>query len=130
MQFEVIYITYGLNWSIGVSSKKNIGFQGEGSVILQEIALVFQGNIPKFKLGFLLDIFTFVYEKALYVKSTRTVPYSAIIKYTNLAGVHHINYRLPNGKHCIVKFAMDKMRDDEEFTSKLEEYINSTKSFI
>ncbi len=139
VRFEVQYISFGVNWSIGGSSRKNINFRDEGSVLLQDLALVFQGNIPKFELGCLLGLFTFLYEKVLYVKTTRTVPYSAILKYIKPRGAHNtthqIIYRLPNGEQRIVKFDIFKFhrlqaKNDEEFASKLEEYINSAKSFI
>ena len=139
MRFEVSYIPFAVNWSIGGSPKKNINFQGEGSVLLQDVALVFQGNIPKFELGCLLGLFTFLYEQVLYVKTTRTVPYSAILKYIKPRGehntTHQINYRFPNGEQRILKFDIIRFhrlqaRNDEEFACKLEEYINSAKSFI
>ena len=144
MRFEVKYIPSRFNWSIVNSSKKNINFQDKGFVFLQNIGLVFQGNKPKFDMGvfnycldFLLFINLFINRELFYVKTTITVPYSTIINYIKPKGQYHyhqINYRLPNGKQYILKFytklpGLNNI-NNEKFASKLEEYINSAKSFI
>ncbi|MDJ0681332.1 MAG: hypothetical protein QNJ18_15850 [Xenococcaceae cyanobacterium MO_167.B52] len=120
MKFDVKYLT------------TNFNFQGKGRVFVNDTALIFQGNLPKFNVGPLavLD------QDFFYVLTSRTVPYASIIQYkkpSDLRIAHKIDYRIQNGKKIKIKFKMmikSKKKDDEMFTSRLEEYLNVAQSFV
>jgi hypothetical protein len=129
MRFEVKYISRKNFWDIFSAPT----FGGKGYVYLQDTALVLDGNIPKFDVSFMLDI----YSKVLFVPTTRTIPYSVIVKYKKpglLRGnFHQITYCLPNGKKTSVWFRMTKPRrkqKDSTFLSRLEDYLKTAKSFV
>lgn len=127
MRFDVKYFRSGIN------------FCGDGWVFVNDTSLICKGNIPKFNIGFLWVL----YQKVLYVSTTRTIPYTTIIKYKKPSGLrkaHEITYRLPNGQKIMVKFELtgyDNRYDtkygyyvDEIFTSQLEEYLAVAQSFV
>lgn len=111
-------------------------FRGKGAVFINDTALIFKGNIPKF------DIFAFagsavsriinqIYAKVLYVSTSRTIPYTTIVKYKKPSGFnqsHAIHYKLPNDQKVIIGFKM--IENNEIFTSKLEEYLAIVQSFV
>ena len=130
MKFNV---KYSGSWTTDVSDifTSGIQFWGEGWVFVNDTALICQGNMPKFNLGGLAAL----YQKVLYVSTTRTIPYATIIKYKKPSGLrkaHEITYRLPNRKKVTVNFQMTKpkKRHDEMFTSQLEEYLAVAQSFV
>ena len=131
MKFEVKYFPYAIDfWQ-----EYGLEFWGKGWVFVNDTALIFQGNAPKFNLSVLLPIFGAFYQKFLYVSTTTTVPYATIIKHKKpgfLRKAHEITYRLPNDKNVTVKFQMtkSKKRHDEMFTSQLEEYLAVAQSFV
>ncbi len=124
MKFDVTYL------------RSDFNFKGEGEVFVNDTALICKGNIPKFNLGFLSTI----YQKVLYVSTTRTIPYAIILQYKKpgaLSNAHVITYRLPNGKKVTIKFEIfdfrmtkPEERHSEMFTSQLEEYLAVAQSFI
>jgi hypothetical protein len=128
MKFNLRYL--GGDISIG-GNNENLSFHGEGCVFIQDAALVFKGNMPKFKTGVLWTI----YQKVIYVSSSRTVPYSSILKYKKSSFVsgrsHSITYRLPNGRKCNIKFQMQKpaKKNDQMFATRLQEYLAVASSF-
>jgi|GEM_PF-5101661 len=135
MRFEVKYLGYrdgsGDIHLFGSRKQLNLNFQGKGFVFLNENALVLQGNIPKFELSFLNSF----YQKVLYIPTTRTLPYSTILKYKKtgiLRRQHKITYRLPDGKRCVVRFLFtkSKKKNNKLFANQLEEYLTVAKSFI
>lgn len=128
MKFEVKYISRKFFWDFFSGPT----FGGKGYVFLQDTALVFDGNIPKFDVSFMLDI----YQKVIFVPTTRTIPYSVILKYRKprfwIGNYHQITYRLPNGKKSNIWFQMTKPRrkqKDTAFLNKLEDALNTAKSF-
>ena len=123
MKFDVKYLAYGLN------------FQGKGCVFVNETALIFQGNMPKFPKFNLGGIFFPVWQKVTYVSTTTTVPYATIIHHERpsfLRKAHEIIYLLPNGKKDAVRFQItkSKKRHNKMFTSQLEENLAIAKSFV
>ncbi|MDZ7962864.1 MAG: hypothetical protein RMY34_34190 [Aulosira sp. DedQUE10] len=105
-------------------------FSGEGSVFMYDIALVFEGSQPKFTIPFIQNAY-----KLLFIQTTRTVPYSTILKYRKsqrINGYHQITYRLPNGKKCKIGFRMmneHHKKNNISFAIKLEEYLAVVNSF-
>ena len=120
MQFNVQYVPY------------KIQFYGEGSVFLNDTALIFKGSVRKFYIPF-LQVF---YKNVILVNTIRTVPYSTILDYkkTNLLGnCYQIDYRLPDGKKTGIKFIIkpkkskNKSKNEKAFLIKLEEYMTAIK---
>lgn len=128
MKFNLKYL--GGNVSFG-GNNENLNFYGEGSVFIQDTALVFRGNMPKFQTGILWAI----YQRVISISSSRTVPYSSILKYKKpsfMSGsIHQIIYRLPDGKKCNIKFQMQKpvKKNDQIFATRLQEYLVASSSF-
>ena len=101
MRYQLMYMSDG---NIG-GSIEHINFYGEGTVFMQDTVLVFKGNMPKFELWALWAI----YQNVISVPTSRTVPYSTILKYNKpsfISGFHSIIYRLPDEKKCKIKFKM------------------------
>ena len=135
MRFEVKYLRYysgsGDIHLFGSRKQLNLNFHGKGFVFLNENALVLQGNMPKFE----LPLLEYLFQKVLYIPTTRTLPYSTILRYkknNTLREKHEITYRLPDGKKCCVKFLFtkSKQRNNKLFANKLEEYLTVAKSFV
>ena len=114
MQFQVDY--------------KNKFFYGKGSVFIYDTALVFEGSKPKFNIPLIQVAY-----KLLLIKTTRTVPYSTILKHKKpksmYDGHHKITYRLPTGKKCDIAFDITIKEENIHFTNKLEEYLTVVSSF-
>lgn len=109
MRFKVIY--------------DNNFFSGEGSVFMYDTALVFEGSQTKFTIPFIQGFY-----QLLLIKTTRTVPYSTILKYKKprypYNGSHKITYKLPNGRKCDIAFhIIGTDEEDISLTNKLEEYL-------
>ena len=135
MKFDVKYFItsspnkINKNTTIGLLPRT---FQGEGSVFVNDNALIFQGNMSKFNIGGSLSLI--VYKQILCVSTTRTVLYACITKYKQHSAfrkAHEITYQLPNSEKVRVKFHMtqSKKRHDEMFTSQLKEYLAVAQSF-
>ncbi|NEO72630.1 hypothetical protein [Moorena sp. SIO3H5] len=128
MQFNVEYVPY------------KIPFCGDGSVFLNETALIFEGSVKKINIPVLY--FWDLYHNFL-VKTIRTVPYSTILNYKKVfyspvfyykkrkpvGNCYQINYRLPDGKKTGIKFIyhQNKSNNKNIFLMKLEEHMNAIK---
>ncbi|MDZ8240269.1 MAG: hypothetical protein RMZ69_24500 [Nostoc sp. ChiQUE01a] len=105
-------------------------FFDEGLIFMYDTALVFKGSKPKFFIPFIRYFYQLVF-----IQTTRTVPYSTILKYRKskrINGYHQITYRLPNGKKCKIGFTMMNEHRNENnisFASQLEEYLAVVNSF-
>ena len=129
MRYHLKYVVNRGNISIWGSQKnKEILFDGDGTVFFQDTALVFKGNIPKFELWFLDRIF----QKVLYIKTSRTVPYSTIIKHKKpgINKIHSITYKLPDGSNASVRFKMKSpvRKNNQGFINKLNDYLSASDS--
>ncbi|NEO53580.1 MAG: hypothetical protein F6K54_11105 [Okeania sp. SIO3B5] len=114
MQFSVVYWSY--------KSK----FYGDGSVFLNDTALIFEGTVRKFYIPLIQDF----YQNILLVKTIRTVPYSTIFSGKKIKLSQdscQIDYRLPNGKKTGIKFLIDD-KNPNFFFLKLEEYMTAAKN--
>ena len=131
MKFEVNYFSLRDFWDF---SDFPI-LSGKGFIFLQDTGLVLEGYVAKFEV---ISIFmSNETKKAILVSTTRTIPYSVIIKYKKpkfwQGAYHQITYRLPNGKKSKIAFRMTIPRRGQKnaaFTSKLEDYLKTVKSII
>ncbi|AFZ16727.1 hypothetical protein [Allocoleopsis franciscana] len=130
MRFEVTYLdSSGDIHLFGSRKQLNLSFHGKGFIFLNENALILQGNMPKFELW----ILGYFFQKVLYIPTTRTLPYSTILKYKKpklWRKKHEITYRLPDGKKCVVRFLLTKSTNKKIFANQLEEYLTVAKSFV
>ena len=131
MKFEVNYFSQKKFW--GFSNYAN--FSGKGFIFLQDTGLVLEGTVAKFEA--ISRLMSSEDEKNIFlVSTTRTIPYSVIIKYKKTRfwhNYHQITYRLPDGKKSKIAFRMTKPRIGQKnaaFTSKLEDYLKTVKSII
>jgi hypothetical protein len=130
MKFEVNYFYRRNFWDF---SNYTI-FSGKGFIFLQDTGLVIEGTVAKFEAIFLL--MSENEKNIFFVSTTRTIPYSVIIKYKKTRfwhNYHQITYRLPDGKKSKITFRMTKPRVGQKnaaFTSKLEDYLKTVKSII
>lgn len=117
------------------ASGKNLNFYGKGTLYMHDTCLVFEGDMPKFR----IPVLWWVYHKVLNVRTTRTVPYSAILRYdprsfsSLLRGnFQQITYRLPDYRPQKVAFRIlgPKPGKKDSFRTRLEEYMTVAKSLI
>lgn len=118
MKFQVKYM------------KTDLYFHRDGLVFLNESFLICKGRISKFKPLF----FGFLYDKVISIPTTKTIPFSTVIKYKKPSWIrptHLIIYRLPNGNNCHVIFTIKKDNNNNVnrfFSSRLQEYLLAVKS--
>lgn len=130
MRFEVKYSGYGDIHIFGFRKPIHLNIHGKGFINLSENALVLQGSMLKFE----VPLIYFCYKKVLYIPTTRTLPYSTILKYKK-PGLcrrrHEITYRLPGEKKCVFKFKITKYSrsNNKLFANQFKEYLTVAKSF-
>jgi hypothetical protein len=131
MKFEVNYFSQKNFWDFSNYAT----FSGKGFIFLQDTGLVLEGTVAKFEA--ISSMAMYEEEKNIFfVSTTRTIPYSVIIKYKKTRfwhNYHQITYRLPDGKKSKIGFRMTKPRIGQKnaaFTSKLEDYLKTVKSII
>lgn len=68
----------------------------------------------------------------LNIKTTRTIPYSMILKYKSpffFSKTHNLIYKLPNGKKRKVMFKISYKKNSKVFATKIKEYMATVNSF-
>lgn len=73
-------------------------FNRKGAIYMYDTALILDGYMPKFYIPMIG-----VFYQLIYFRTSRTIPYSVILKHQNRTTYHILTY---NGKKCTVEFRM------------------------
>ncbi|HYN20882.1 MAG TPA: hypothetical protein VE078_07980 [Thermoanaerobaculia bacterium] len=123
MRFEAKMIEASFVW-------RSLRFQGKGQVHLQDVAMVLEGDFPKFLIPLLLRF----YHRILSERTYRTIPYSKIVAYKppgKLFGRYHkVVFEDPERRRITAAFKLRRPRENALFTARLEEYRVAAKALL
>jgi hypothetical protein len=118
---------YPIRFTIPFTQSQPLKFFGRGTVHFEETALVFEGHQALFYFFGL----TWIGQKFLCDATTRTVPYSQVVRHRRPNYVtsfsHHVHFKQPDGLVAAFGFKMLGRRRQRSFdlTLRLEEYMIS-----
>lgn len=124
MQFDVKFYPYKQLFA----AQQQLRFFGKGVVFLHDTGIIFQGNSPKLDVWGLDELLG----KPLFAITTRTVPYSTILRYRHprfFHKRHEIIYKLPDNKKCLISFSLMNKTYDLTLKNKINEYVTVNKFY-
>lgn len=110
--------------------RRSLTLLGKGQVHLQDVALVLEGDHPKFLIPVLLRF----YHRIISERTYRTIPYSKIVSYKPpgrlLRRFHKIVFEDQNRRRITAAFKLRGSRRNDVFAARLEEYRVATKALL
>lgn len=106
---------------------------GQGTVHVRDVALVLEGEYPKFYVPTLLLNFA-VYHRLICVTSYRTIPYSRIVRYKppKIFRKHVILFETPEGVRTWVAFRLQRKERKQKalLISRIQENLVAARALL